>query len=395
MRLKYLVSLSLLVSFLSAADNSSLLSALKQKKLDIDKQTVELESDNLKYDWVNQIVGSYNKTKMDGKRGIVADETDGFSISIDQPVFKSGGIYYAVQYSGANREFSRLSTKLNEQNLIKSIISSWLMIKKYDLQLKKQEYLIANAKIDVVRKKEQYESGFLDSSFLDNAILTKSSLEKTLIDLEEQRYSQLMNYKSLSDTSYLDITPPTFSMVDKKKYIEKSLALNTQRAASKQAEYLKKMTIANYLPTVSIFGGYYDMGDNINDNDRYNQVGIKVSMPLFDINRGRTIELKELNYLKSKLELKDVEKEEGNLYQDSIKKIELIKKKIVIAKNDAKLYDSLLTSTKELFEAGETTIYDVDTLDNSKQNTILDKKIYEIEIQQALLDLYAKMSGEI
>lgn len=395
MRLIKLVSLSLIVSFLSAGDNISLLSALKQEKLDIDKQKIELESDNLKFDWVKQVIGGYSTSEFDGKKGLV-DSSESFSISIDQPIFKSGGIYYAIQYAGANREFLRLSTTLSEQNLIKSVISSWLMMKKYDLQIQRQEYLIANAKIDIIRKQEQYESGFLDSSFLDQAILTKTSLEKNLIDMESQRYTQLMSFQSLSDSNYMDITPPTFKMVDKNDYIDKSLAIAQQNSQSKRAEYLKKMTISNYLPTFSLFAGYYDNSDNTNMNDdSYNQIGLKVTMPLLDINRGRTIEIRQLEYLKSKLEIQDVKKEEDNLYQDYVRKVELLNRKIDIVSNDAKLYDSLLSSTKELFEAGEKTIYDVDNLKNSKQTMILDKKIYEIDVQKVLLDVYAKMNGEI
>jgi len=394
MRIKHLVSVSLLVGILSASDNSSLLSSLKQEKLNIDRQKIELESDNLKYDWVKQVMGAYSTSNYNGRSGTV-DSSSTLSITIDQPIFRSGGIYYAIQYAGANREFLRLSITLSEQDLIKSVISSWLFIKKYDLQIQRQQYLIANAKIDIIRKKEQYESGFLDSSFLDQAILTKSGLEKSLIDMESLRYSQLMIFKSLSDSDYMSITPPTFTMIDKSKYLNSSILLKQQNADRQRAEYLKKMTIANYLPTVSLSAGYYDTDNNLDTGDSYSQIGLKISMPLIDINRGRTIEMSQLDYLKSKIQMKDKELEESNLYQDYVKKIELLNKKINIVSNDAKLYDSLLVSTRELFEAGENTKYDVENLENSKQAMLLDKKIYEIDVQQTLLELYAKMYGEI
>ncbi len=394
MRLIKSLSFLLLTSFLCASENSSLLSALKQEKLDIDRQKIELESDNLRYDWINQIVGSYTKTNFYDKR-FGADSSDGFAIKLDQPVFKSGGIYYAIQYAGANREFLRLSNTLSEQNLIKSVILAWLSIKKYDLQLQRQKYLIENAKIDIIRKKEQYESGFLDSSFLDRAILTKTTLEKNLIDMESQRYSQLMTFKSLSDSDYMQITPPTFTMIDRDRFLKNSLVLKQQISQSKRANYLKKMTAANYLPTFSVFAGYYSAKDNLSPRDAYNQIGLRVSMPLIDINRGRTIEISQLEYLKSKIELQDKELEESNRYQDSMKKIELLDKKLDLAIDDIKLYDSLLASTRELFAAGEKTIYDVDTLYNSKQTMVLDAKIYKIETQIVLLELYAKMQGEI
>ena len=213
--------------------------------------------------------------------------------------------------------------------------------------------------------------------------------------MESLRYSQLMIFKSLSDSDYMSITPPTFTMIDKSKYLNSSILLKQQNADRQRAEYLKKMTIANYLPTVSLSAGYYDTDNNLDTGDSYSQIGLKISMPLIDINRGRTIEMSQLDYLKSKIQMKDKVLEESNLYQDYVKKIELLNKKINIVSNDAKLYDSLLVSTRELFEAGENTKYDVENLENSKQAMLLDKKIYEIDVQQTLLELYAKMYGEI
>jgi outer membrane protein TolC len=395
MRLKQLASVLILSTLLlNAADNSALLSTLKQDKLDIDKKKNELESDNLKYDWIEQIKGSYSYTNS-GVSG-ETKETNLFSVTLDQPIFKSGGIYYGIQYSGANREFLRLTTKLNEQTLVKSAILALLNIKKLDFQIQRQNALIENAKIDIMRKKEQYESGLIDSSFLDTAILNKNGYGKALIDMQSSRYSALMNFKSISDFEYSSIIPPSFTMLEKSDYLDKSLIIKQQDMNSKKAEHLKEMTIANYLPTVSLFAGYYDSSikqGGIDEN--YNTFGVKISMPLIDVNRGRTIEVKQLEYMKSKLELADTKIQESNIYQDYVKKIEFLNKKIDLAVNDANLYDSLLFSTKELFKAGEKTIYDVNTLEYSQKTMILDKKIYEVDVQLALLELYAKMSGEI
>jgi outer membrane protein TolC len=187
-------------------------------------------------------------------------------------------------------------------------------------------------------------------------------------------------------------------MIEKTKYLDESLLIQTKALEGKKYDYLEKMTMANYLPTVSLYGGLYDKKTkypNSTLSDSYNQIGISISMPLLDINRGRTIELRRLDFLKSKLDLADIKVEEENNYNDSVKKIELLQKKIALVKKSEKLYASLLNSTKESYEAGEKTIYDVDTLKNSMQTTMLDQKIYELDIQQVLLDMYAKMHGEI
>lgn len=382
---------------LFAAENSALLSALKQQKVEIDKQKNELESDNLRYDWVKQIVGTYSYSNSDYQSS-VDKKTGLFSVTIDQPIFKSGGIYFAIKYAGANREFLRLSTQLNEQNLIKNVIASWLMVKRYDAQIMKQKALIENAKIDIIRKKEQYENGFLDSSFLDTAILNKGTLEKALIDMEASRFEQIMSFETFSDVDYTTIEPPKFFLIDEKNFLENSLLVAQQNANSIKTDYLKKMTIANYFPTVSFTAGYYDSTIDVGSTttkDTYRNFGLKVSMPLIDVNHARTIEIRKLEALKSKLELADIKISEKNEYKSAVNKIDLLTKKGQIALEDYKLYESLLNATMELYEAGEKTIYDVDTLKNSKETMKFDKQIYDIDIQLSLLNLYAKMNGKI
>ncbi|MBE0492259.1 MAG: TolC family protein [Sulfurospirillum sp.] len=397
MHLKKYLSLFIIITLhVVAAENSALLSTLKQQKIDIDKQKNELESDNLRYDWLNPIIGSFSYVNSDQ---ISNDrKTQTLSVSIDQPFFKSGGIYFAIKYAGANREFLRLSTQLSEQNLIKNLIASWLLIKRYDAQIQKQQSLIANAKIDIIRKKEQYESGFLDSSFLDNAILNKSNLEKALLDLQTSRFEQITAFGTLSDSDYKVVQPPQFSLINEEAFLENSLILVQQNINISRNDYLKKMTIANYLPTFSLTAGYFDTSvdtKTAKTDDTYKNFGLKVTMPLISVNRGRTIEIRQLELLKSKLELADLKRSVSGDYKNALNKIQILEQKGTLALSDYELYNSLLVSTQERYDAGEKTIYDVDTLKNSRQMMHFDKLIYDIDIQLALLSLYEKVHGKI
>ena len=393
MYLKKLVSFMCLIGTLSATQNLSLLSSLKQEKLRLDKKKIELDSSLLKYNWLRPIMGRYSISKTDNKRG--SNKTlKSFSITLDQPIFKSGGIYYAIKYATANRKFLRLSATLNEKSLIKNLISSWLELKKYNLLIKRQEYLIANAKIEIIRKKEQYDSGFLDSGFLDRAILSKTLLMKNIIDMKSRRDSELLTFNSLSDFKFSDLKPPEFEMITKKDFIKNSLIMAQLNAKKIKKEYFKKLTITNYLPTVSLHAGYYDM-PSMNTNDSYNQIGLNISMPILDINAWNMIEVKQLEYLRSKIDLEDAKQKEENMYYIYVKKIGYLNKKIEILLKDVKLYDSLIGATKESFEVGEKTSYDVKNLENSKSTISLDKQIYEIDIQKILLELHSKVNSEI
>ena len=392
MRLIGYLSLAIASVFsIAQAGNVELLSGLKQDILKNEKQTNELNSDNLEKSWINSIVGSfsYNNSDSSGKR----EESNTISVSMSQPIFKSGGIYYAIKYANANRDFLRISTKLNEQTEIKTVLASLYSLKKLDLQIQKQRYMIDNAKIDIIRKKEQYQSGFLDSSFLNQAILSESSLKRSILDMESSKLELLKTIKSYSDSDISTMSLPNFTLIDKSEFLKKSLLLKQKNSEITVNNYLKKMTIANYLPTVTFNAGYYNTHDY---GDReYTNFGLKISMPLIDLNRGRTIEIKRLEYLKSKLQFQDTKRAEGESFDLALKKIKLLEKKVALAEEDLKLYDSLLLSTRDSYKAGEKTIYDVNTLENSKKTMALDIKIFKTDIQLSLLDLYAKMNGKI
>lgn len=392
MRLIGCLSLSLVTAFsLLQASNTRLLSELKQNIIKNEKKTNELNSDNLEKSWINSIVGSFSYSNSDitGKRR----DSNTLSVTMNQPIFKSGGIYYAIKYANANRDFLRLSTKLSEQADIKTVLSSLYNLKKLDMQIEKQKLMIKNAKIDIIRKKEQYQNGFLDSSFLNRAILSESSLQRSVLDLESNRLELLRTLKSYSDIKIDSISLPHFSLINKSEFLDKSLLLKQKSAKTVVNDYLKKMTISNYLPSVTFNAGYFDTHDF--GSKRYTNFGLTVSMPLLDLNRGRTIEIKRLEYLKSKMQLQDTKRAESENFDLSIKKIKFLEKKIALAKEDLKLYDKLLQSTKDSYKAGEKTIYDVKTLENSKETMALDMKIFKTDIQLSLLDLYAKMNGKI
>ncbi len=63
-------------------------------------------------------------------------------------------------------------------------------------------------------------------------------------------------------------------------------------------------------------------------------------------------------------------------------------KKIRLSRENRKLYSKLLADTKKLYASGYKTEYDVQTLSNSLAIQKLDTKIYKIDKQLELLNLY-------
>ena len=391
---KLILFLALSLSLL-ASDNNDILSSLKKEQINIEYKKVKINASKLSKDWIENINLSLSKDY--SKQFDPISENETFAINLNQPIFKAGGIYFAIKYADANEKFNKLSVKLQEKELINSAIKLLYSIKKIDLQIEKQKLLVENSKIDVIRKKEQFEIGLLDSSFLDSAILTKNSLENGLFEFEITKLELIKSFKDSSDLNYINLIPPKFDLISKNEFLNRNLDIKKANYKIEQERYFKNGTITKFLPTLSLKASYINQKNENskffqNNNYDYETYGFSVTMPI-DINMFNKIELAKLDYLKSKVEYEDKKRSEINLFENILKRIDIINKKVNLANSDYKLYNSLLIDTKERFEAGEKTIYDVNTLKNSKKTKKIDKKILNIDKQLELIYLYAKVEN--
>jgi hypothetical protein len=122
--------------------------------------------------------------------------------------------------------------------------------------------------------------------------------------------------------------------------------------------------------------------------------GFTISMPL-DINMFSNIEGGKVAHLKSEAELIERRYTIDKEYTLIKHKLKIIKKKIVLAQKDAKLYRRLYQITKNLAHAGEKTSLDTAMMYNSLQVKGVEQKIYKIDKQIVLIGLYTKIANAI
>ena len=381
---------------LSYADElGEILSTKKSMIFDYQMQTNELESDKLSKSWVNPVMLRYNRSFNEQfKSGTII--TDNFTVSIDQPIFRSGGIYYAIKYSEALREANDAEIRLQRRMMIADAVTTLFNIHKNRLQQKKMRYQINNDKIDIRQKRDSYNAGLLDSSFLDQAMLKKSQDETTLLELQLGLRAYQQQFTLLSDKDPDTLKLPTLTLVNKKAYKEANLELQRDRQKALEMSHNQKMTWAKYLPTVSVSGQYTD-GDinplfqNPNLKEKYYSYGISVSMPL-DINTFDDIEASKVAKLQAEVQVLDREDTVEQEYEWILSNLEILERKIALAREDEKLYENLYEVTSNLAKAGEKTSLDADVMQNTLQIRKLDQKIYAIDKQIELLKLYARMA---
>ena len=385
-----------LTSLLQADELSNILSKNKELLFEYDLKSNELQSDMLSKSWVNPLRVRYVKdysTRF--KTGTV--DTGTLSVYIDQPIFRSGGIYYAIKYSEALRGANEVAIQLRKRQMIGDAVSILFSLKKNKLEQQKTSYLVKNDTIDITQKRDSYNAGILDSSFLDQAILKKSQDSARLLELELNYLELKQRFSLLSDKNPTSLKVPKLKMMAKKSYVKNNLALKRDVLKAEESDYNSKMTFAKYMPTLSLQGQYTD-GDlnplfpSKGIDDKYYNYGFSVSMPI-DINSFTDIEASRVAKLKSATEVLDRKDTINQEYQWIENSLVILNKKIDLAKKDAKVYSSLLEVTQNLAHAGEKTSLDVDTMSNSLAIRKLDQQIYAIERQLKLLQLYIRVNN--
>ena len=115
-------------------------------------------------------------------------------------------------------------------------------------------------------------------------------------------------------------------------------------------------------------------------------------MPL-DINAFSDMEASKVEKLRAATQVLDRKDTVNQEYQWIDNSLDILDRKISLARKDEKVYRNLLRLTKNLVSAGEKTSLDADIMSNSLQIRKLDQKIYSIDKQLKLLQLYIRVEN--
>jgi len=381
--------------------NNSLLNDLKLKELNYDKQYSLQDAKDTSTSWINPIMLQYSFTK-DNMLKSTDTYTKTFSISINQPVFKSGAIYYSIKYAAHSKAYNLLNIKLNRRALIKNALDI-----AYDYKITKinEEILklnIENAKIDIKKKKEDFLNGVGDSTFLNNAVLNLNSLLLNLEDMKMNLDNLKYSFKNISSLNLDMLKLPVFKLINKNEYLKNNLELIKQKKFKEVKKDLYKMQIGNQLVSVNFNASlnwqdvnYKNNTPALQDNSlNYYRVGFSINMPI-SFNALNKIEKTKIDYLKSQILIADKKLSLANQYNSILRELKAYDRKIKIYQSNIKIYDDLISSTKDSIEAGNATVLDLKILQNSRKTMKLNIEILKLKKQKALLNLYYKLLKQI
>ena len=384
-----------ITSVAMADELAELLSPEKRDLFKYQESYNDLQSDKLKKSWVNPVRLQYRKNYTTQFRERTVDTTN-YSVVVDQPIFKSGGIFYSIKYADALRGATAAEIKLRKREMIGMVVRILFEFKKIRLQQQKMGLLIKNDEIDIKLKSDSFEAGILDSSFLDQAIIKRNGDETESLALELQLEKLKNDFAFLSDKNPDKLPLPMLKLISEKEYKSEHLVLRSDTLHAREKQYLSKMTWSQYLPEVSVQGQYIK-GDlnplfaNPSLRDEYTNYSVTVSMPL-NINSLTDVEAAQIAYMEAATQVIDQEKRVDLEYKTILNNLRIINKKIALDHKDEKLYERLYLVIKNLEAAGEKTSYETKLMHNSLETKKLDQQIHKIDKQLQLLSLYIKVS---
>ncbi len=381
---------ALLFSLLSADGLENFLSQNYNELFSLQQAKSQKDADFESLSWISPVTLSFERRWSNQLRG-GWHPVNSYSIGIEQPIFKSGGIFYGIKYAKSNLQLATTNIAKSKLDLKASAIELALKAKQTEYAIKKLRLQIANRDIEIATLKELYGAGLASSIELDNALVKKDEATIALLDLEANLALLKASFAKLSDRSLNSIKVPHLKAPTMQEFLERNVDIALAKAKSRVTRNLYKMTRSRYLPTVTVGAHYTKLSHTPPEQkDAFTNYSLRVTMPL-SVNTGNDLERQKLNSLLSKVEIKNSLRAAKEDYKVALKKVAIINKRINLAKKEVATYSRLLKKTRDLFKAGQKSKQDVTLLANSKRVAQLNVKIYRIEKELVLLGLHKKV----
>jgi outer membrane protein len=393
--LKKILVFPILCSFLFS-NELDIVQKDKKELREIEKKVIQKNYESLKNDWVGNIDLNSNLSKSyNFKDEISSDMSRSTGLSYSQSIFQSGGIEYSIQYA-KEQLFSDLISWENENILIlETIYETLLNIKKLRFQIEQSDYLLKNKEIELLLKKIQYEAGKVDIIELNNAIISQNNQKKENISLKNSLKEKEFELSKYTNLKYNQIKLIDFKIPDKKKFLENSLNIRYENSKVQLLNTSYKQLKSSYLPQVKVSSSV-NYQDNENEDNRTNgTVGLSMTMPIFDITKDSKLEKSKLEVLKQKVNLQDLKNQLSYEYEQILTQIDTFESYETTIKENLKLYDDLILVNQSSNNAGMTSDYDLEILQNTKKINEYDLVINDINKKLQYSKLYFKTKANI
>ncbi len=389
-----------------------------RQSLKLAEESYEVAYKQSKDERLPGVSASLSETYTNSKKSTTNDVTTGgssvggnYSVNASMPIYQGGTINNTIEQSRLQMEQSTYQTSQYENELTIQILQAFLSVLGNEELLKYQGSVVEASREQLNQGKEQYRVGtILESDYLLLQAQYAND-QNNIVDTEIARSNNLLTLKSLlsmNPVADLQIVYPDTSA------ITEMAVLPTQDYVTERAlTYLPdlkigqynidianmgvKLSKAGYYPTVSLGAGlgtghsdFSNFGTQL--NDRLNeQVGLTVSIPIFNKNRTKTsvtrskisLQQAELSQMQTELNIRQTVMQE---YQDVVSSYN--KYKVTDIRQNA--YLKTFDAYRAQFNAGSITPVDLLQQQNNYISALNDyiQSKYGFMLKRKILDVY-------
>ncbi|AZL54194.1 TolC family protein [Aliarcobacter skirrowii] len=384
-------------------DGLKLLKDDKKEYRKLDKESILKKYDYSKNSWIGTInldasvstTHPFDKSKDD-------NYSKQASIGFTQSLFESGGIWSKIDNAKSTFDYDLLSWENENSELLLSIYSTLLEIKKLKYQQFQNRIKYENKDIELIIKKIQYEAGKSDIIELNNAVMSKNIAYRDVISVENSLKQKELELAKYTDLKYENIEILDFKPISKEDFLEKNFSLLKEDARVAILNSSYKIDRSKYLPklTLNANARYSNTKDDFNNmlsdtrkEDSQSTASLNFSMPLFDYNMSSKLQESKIEVLKQQTYLNDLKSDMESDFEQILTKIDTYEKISKSIDDNIKLYEDLIKANRVSNQAGMTASYDLEILENSKKINEYDLLINDINILQEYSKLYFKIRG--
>ncbi|MDX4061595.1 TolC family protein [Aliarcobacter skirrowii] len=384
-------------------DGLKLLKDDKKEYRKLDKESILKKYDYSKNSWIGTInldasvstTHPFDKSKDD-------NYSKQASIGFTQSLFESGGIWSKIDNAKSTFDYDLLSWENENSELLLSIYSTLLEIKKLKYQQFQNRIKYENKDIELIIKKIQYEAGKSDIIELNNAVMSKNIAYRDVISVENSLKQKELELAKYTDLKYENIEILDFKPISKEDFLEKNFSLLKEDARVAILNSSYKIDRSKYLPklTLNANARYSNTKDDFNNmlsdtrkEDSQSTASLNFSMPLFDYNMSSKLQESKIEVLKQQTYLNDLKSDMESDFEQILTKIDTYEKISKSIDDNIKLYEDLIKANRVSNQAGMTASYDLEILENSKIINEYDLLINDINILQEYSKLYFKIRG--
>lgn len=372
----------------------------KKELRDTEKQIINENYSSSKDSWIGGVDLSSSLSRSHSFTSDSDKLSKSVSIGFSQSLFESGGIEFSIKNAKDTLNQNLIAWENENISIMQTIYETLLSIKKIKLQIEQSDYTYKNKEIQLALKKIQYEAGDVDITELNDAIMSKNSQFKSNISLKNSLKEELYELSKYTNLNYEEIEILDFRPISKEYFIKNSTNLRYEKSKINTLNSSHEELKSSYGPSLSFssslsYSHSDDLTNNTNSDSASGSLGLRFSMPLFDITKKYKLEKSRLEVLKQKVSLIDTKKELEYQYEQILTQIDTYEKYNTTIAENLKLYNDLIIISDTSNSVGMTSDYDLEILQNTKKINEYDLKINDINTKLQYSKLYFMTKVEI